>query len=96
MCNAVGALLDEGAGLCGAGIVDEIWDRAGIDINTLSEIMEVGDLVDAALVGFDRREPVTIPPLHEGERWDALQTARQGLLSQIRQSAVAQRYLTQD
>ncbi|QHC95483.1 SDR family oxidoreductase [Pseudomonas sp. R84] len=71
----------------------EIWDRAGIDINTLSEIMEVTDLVDAALVGFDRREPVTIPPLHESERWDALQTARQGLLAQIRQSAVAQRYL---
>lgn len=71
----------------------EIWDRAGIDINTLSEIMEVSDLVDAALVGFDRREPVTIPPLHEGERWDSLQTARQGLLAQIRQSAVAQRYL---
>jgi short-subunit dehydrogenase len=71
----------------------EIWDRAGIDINTLSEIMEVTDLVDAALVGFDRREPVTIPPLHEGERWDALQAARQGLLAQIRQSAVAQRYL---
>ena len=71
----------------------EIWDRAGIDINTLSEIMEVSDLVDAALVGFDRREPVTIPPLHEGERWAALQTARQGLLAQIRQSAVAQRYL---
>ncbi|MGO2452991.1 SDR family NAD(P)-dependent oxidoreductase [Pseudomonas taetrolens] len=73
----------------------EIWDRAGIDINTLNDVMEVGDLVDAALVGFDRREAVTIPPLQEGERWDALQTARQGLLSQIRQSAVAQRYLTQ-
>jgi len=73
----------------------EIWDRAGIDINTLSDVMEVDDLVDAALVGFDRREPVTIPPLQEGERWDALQTARQGLLSQIRQSTVAQRYLTQ-
>ncbi|OPA90947.1 SDR family oxidoreductase [Pseudomonas fluorescens] len=73
----------------------EIWDRAGIDINTLSEVMEVGDLVDAALVGFDRREAVTIPPLHEAERWDALQGARQGLLSQIRQSAVAQRYQTQ-
>jgi short-subunit dehydrogenase len=70
----------------------EIWDRSGIDINTLNEIMEVGDLVDAALVGFDRREPVTIPPLHEAERWDDLQTARQGLLGQIRQSAVAQRY----
>ena len=73
----------------------EIWDRAGIDINTLTDIMEVGDMVDAALVGFDRREVVTIPPLHEGERWDALQAARQGLLGQIRQSAVAQRYLAQ-
>lgn len=72
----------------------EIWDRSGVDINTLSEIMEVGDLVDAALVGFDRREPVTIPPLHEAERWDDLQSARQGLLGQIRQSAVAQRYQT--
>jgi len=73
----------------------EIWDRAGIDINTLNEIMEVGDLVDAALIGFDRREPVTIPALQEGERWDALQAARQGLLSQIKQSTVAPRYLTQ-
>ncbi len=57
----------------------EIWDRAGIDINTLSEIMEVGDLVDAALVGFDRREPVTIPPLQDAARWDDLQGARQGV-----------------
>lgn len=71
----------------------EIWDRSGIDINTLSDIMEVGDLVDAALVGFDRREPATIPPLHEAQRWDDLQGARQGLIGQIRQSAVAQRYL---
>jgi short-subunit dehydrogenase len=70
----------------------EIWERAGIDINTLSDIMEVGDLVDAALVGFDRREPVTIPPLQDAARWDALQGARQGLLSQIRQSDVAERY----
>ncbi|WP_460069215.1 SDR family NAD(P)-dependent oxidoreductase [Pseudomonas sp. H2_E05] len=70
----------------------EIWDRAGIDINTLSEIMEVGDLVDAALVGFDRREPVTIPPLQDAARWDDLQGARQGLLAQIKQSQVAERY----
>ncbi|SFB55396.1 hypothetical protein SAMN03159488_05147 [Pseudomonas sp. NFIX10] len=70
----------------------EIWERAGIDINTLNEVMEVGDLVDAALVGFDRREPVTIPPLQEEARWDALQAARQGLLGQIKQSQVAERY----
>ncbi|CAM3123639.1 SDR family oxidoreductase [Pseudomonas floridensis] len=72
----------------------EIWGRAGIDINTIADIMEVYDLVDAALVGYDRREPVTIPPLHDGARWDALQGARQGLLSQIRQAEVAERYQT--
>ena len=73
----------------------EIWDRAGIDINTLTEVMAVGELVDAALVGFDRREPVTIPPLQDAARWDALQLARQGLLAEIRQSVVAERYQAQ-
>lgn len=70
----------------------EIWERSGIDINTLSDIMEVGDLVDAALLGFDRREPVTIPPLAEAARWDELQGARQGLLADLKQSEVAARY----
>ncbi len=72
----------------------EIWERAGIDIKTLPEVMEVGELVDAALVGFDRRELVTIPPLQNAARWDGLDGARQGLLSEIKQSQVAQRYQT--
>lgn len=72
----------------------QIWERAGIDINTLTDVMEVGELVDSALVGFDRRELVTIPPLHEGERWTVLDGARQGLLSEIRQAQVAERYRT--
>lgn len=71
----------------------EIWERAGIDINTLSEVMDVGELVDAALVGFDR-EPVTIPPLHVAERWNTLDASRQGLLSDIRQAQAAERYRT--
>ena len=70
----------------------EIWERAGIDINTLPEVMDVGELVDAALVGFDRRESVTIPPLHLAERWDTLDASRQGLLSDIRQAQAAERY----
>ncbi len=70
----------------------EIWERAGIDINTLPEVMDVGELVDAALVGFDRRESVTIPPLHVAERWDTLDASRQGLLSDIRQAQAAERY----
>jgi len=73
----------------------EIWQRAGIDVNSLPEVMEVGDLVDAALAGFDRRELVTIPPLQVAGRWDALEAARQGLLSDIRQSQVAERYRSQ-
>jgi uncharacterized protein len=73
----------------------EIWERAGVDVNTLPEVMEVGELVDAALVGFDRRELVTIPPLHVAGRWDALEGARQGLLSDIRQSHAAERYRPQ-
>ena len=73
----------------------EIWERAGIDVNSLPDVMEVGDLVDAALVGFDRRELVTIPPLQVDGRWDALDAARQGLLSDIRQAQVAERYRSQ-
>jgi hypothetical protein len=73
----------------------EIWERAGIDVNTLPEVMDAGDLVDAALVGFDRRELVTIPPLHVAGRWDALDGARQGLLSDIRQAHPAERYRSQ-
>jgi uncharacterized protein len=70
----------------------EIWERAGIDITALPEVMEVGDLVDAALVGFDRRELVTIPPLHDAARWENLDAARQVLLSDIRQAHAAERY----
>ncbi|KQN62917.1 MULTISPECIES: SDR family oxidoreductase [unclassified Erwinia] len=77
-----------------AGTYTEIWQRAGIDISNASQMMEVGELVDAALAGFDRRERVTIPPLHNAARWDALDTARQGLLSEIRQAEVAERYKT--
>ena len=70
----------------------EIWERAGIDINTLAEVMDVGELVDAALIGFDRRELVTIPPLQDAARWDTLQTTRQALLADIRQAHAAERY----
>ncbi|EPM48645.1 SDR family NAD(P)-dependent oxidoreductase [Pseudomonas syringae] len=73
----------------------EIWERAGIDLNTISEVMDVEELVDAALVGFDRRELVTIPPLHVAARWDSLDGARQGLLSDIRQAQAAERYQPQ-
>jgi short-subunit dehydrogenase len=70
----------------------EIWGRAGMDVDALPEVMDVEELVDAALVGFDRREAVTIPPLHVAGRWDALDSARQALLGDIRQAHAAERY----
>ncbi|MGT3339335.1 SDR family NAD(P)-dependent oxidoreductase [Yersinia enterocolitica] len=75
-----------------AGTYTEIWDRAGIDISNSAKFMEVGELVDAALVGFDRRELVTIPPLHNAARWDTLDSSRQALLSDIKQDEAAERY----
>ena len=75
-----------------AGTRTEIWERAGIDASAMPDLMDVGALVDAALVGFDRRELVTIPPLHDAARWDALDAARQGLLADLRQAHVAERY----
>lgn len=72
----------------------EIWERAGTDINTVPGLMGVDELVDAALVGFDRREPVTIPPLHDAAQWDAFQAARQTMLPGFRQEHAAERYQT--
>lgn len=79
-----------------AGTRTEIWDRAGIDVNTIPDLMYVGVLVEAALVGFDRRELVTIPPLHTAGRWDALDGARQALLGDLRQAHAAERYQAQN
>ncbi|WP_282272579.1 SDR family oxidoreductase [Stenotrophomonas sp. PS02298] len=70
----------------------ELWDRAGIDVSRLAEMMDVEELVDAALVGYDRREPITIPPLHVEERWASLQTARQALIGDLKQGQAAARY----
>ncbi|MER8472098.1 hypothetical protein NKH23_22215, partial [Mesorhizobium sp. M1328] len=62
--------------------------------DSLPRLPHVDDLVDAALVGFDRREPVTIPPLPDAGQWDALQAARQAMLPNYRNEHPAERYRT--
>jgi uncharacterized protein len=74
----------------------EIWSRSGRDVNALQGVMEVGELVDAALVGFDRREAITIPPLADLGQWESFTAARQALLPGFRQSHAAARYQTRD
>lgn len=70
----------------------EIWDHVGADLDAMSNVMEVGDLVDAALVGFDRRELVTIPPLHDAGLWDAFDGARKAMLGKLVNALPAERY----
>jgi short-subunit dehydrogenase len=70
----------------------EIWERAGANISTLPAMMDVGELVDAALVGFDRREAVTIPPLPDAGQWDSYQAARQAMFVGFGNVLAAERY----
>lgn len=72
----------------------EIWERAGKDVNTLPGLMEVEDLVDAALIGFDRRELITIPPLPDEAQWTAYQAARKAMIPGFANARPAVRYQT--
>jgi uncharacterized protein len=70
----------------------EIWERSGRDVNTLRGVMDVNEMVDAALVGFDRREPVTLPSLPDEKQWDAFDAARKAMLPNFPNEHAAARY----
>jgi uncharacterized protein len=70
----------------------EIWERSGRDVKALSAVMEVEELVDSALVGFDRRETVTIPPLPDVNQWSIFDGARLAMFPNFMQSHAATRY----
>ena len=72
----------------------EIWERSGKDVDSFPPeiVMTVDDLVDASLVGFDRRETVTIPPLPDEGQWTALNAARLAMGPNLSRRDVAERY----
>ena len=70
----------------------EIWERSGRDVNAMSNVMDVNDLVDAALVGFDRREAVTIPPLPDHGAFEAYDNARRAMMPGFGNSLPGERY----
>ena len=72
----------------------EIWERSGRALETLdpSILMDVHDMVDAALAGFDAGEQVTIPALPEAADWQAFEAARQKLLPNLSRAEPAARY----
>ncbi|MFC5391482.1 SDR family NAD(P)-dependent oxidoreductase [Bosea vestrisii] len=73
----------------------EIWARAGVDVAGFPPemIMEVDDMVDAALAGFDQNEPVTIPSLPDQAEFERYTAARLALGPNLSRNAPAERYL---
>lgn len=72
----------------------EIWERSGMDESALpaNMIMEVGEMVDAALAGFDQGELVTIPSLPDASDWTDLINARAKLGPNLSHNKAAARY----
>ena len=71
-----------------------IWEKAGTDIASLppSMVMDVDEMVDAALVGLDRGESVTIPSLPDLADWEAYDAARKNMIPKLSRSSPAMRY----
>jgi short-subunit dehydrogenase len=71
----------------------EIWERSGTDISGMDPgmIMDVHDMVDAALAGFDQGELVTIPSLPDAADWDAALAAKSKLYPNLSRSQPAER-----
>jgi hypothetical protein len=74
----------------------EIWERSGMDLENFpsSMIMEVDEMVDAALAGLDRGELVTIPALPEIADWEDFTAARLKLGPNLSRDHAAPRYKT--
>ncbi len=72
----------------------EIWERAKMDITKIpaSMIMEVDEMVDAALAGFDQGEFATMPSLPDATDWDAFNKARLNLHPNMSHDRAAARY----
>ena len=72
----------------------EIWERAGTDINRLppERVMELDEMVDAALKGLDMGERITIPSLPDAQDLADLEAARLKLSPNLSRNHAAARY----
>lgn len=72
----------------------DFWAIAGQPVEHLPTeiVMRSEDLVDAALLGLDRGEFATIPPLQDGGLYDAYETARQAMIGKLSTATPAPRY----
>ncbi|MCP2226234.1 short-subunit dehydrogenase [Pseudomonas silensiensis] len=72
----------------------DFWSEAGNPVENLPQeiVMSAEDMVDAALVGLAKGEVVTIPGLHEADKWDVYEARRQVLSGSFGHSSSAPRY----
>jgi len=72
----------------------EIWERMGGSVDDLPPemVMEVDEMVDASLAGFDQGELVTIPSLPDATDFQALEAARLKLGPNLSRNHAAARY----
>lgn len=77
-----------------AGTVTEFYEAAGMPIENFdrSVFMTAEQLVDAALVGMDRGEEVTLPSVHDIDLWTAHDEARLKLFGGTQNGSPATRY----
>jgi short-subunit dehydrogenase len=74
----------------------EFWEISGLPLSNLPKewVMTAEDLVDAALVGLDAGELITIPSLPDVGEWQRLDAARQAMRPNLSHTHPAQRYLS--
>jgi short-subunit dehydrogenase len=77
-----------------AATATDLWANAGRPWHELPPeiVMTTQDMVDAALVGLDEGELVTLPSLQDGGEWTRWEAARRELSQRFGNSAPAPRY----
>ena len=79
------------------GTRTQFFSVAGTPIETMPEerrnrLMSPDDLVDAALVGLDQGELVTLPSLPDKAEWEEYEAARQRMIPNLLRPEPAERY----
>ena len=70
-----------------------LWDGSGVELKDLPQemVMDVDEMVDAALTGYDQGELITVPSLPDAGDWQRLTKAREALLPNLSRKHAAAR-----
>jgi uncharacterized protein len=71
-----------------------LWNGSGVELKDLPAeiVMNVDEMVDAALAGFDQGEYITLPALPDISDWQRLAKAREDLQPNLSHRHAAPRY----